>query len=159
MLTPIAFKCFKKYFTFVGEIEKTIMVRYRKQVPFDFMVLDFNLTGLAALWNIVLQSSNQEVTNQAIDFLHSLYEKVSDNLKSEIENLHIAYLNTVMQNICAGTQEESSIERSLLLLKLFTTEYEKKLYRKKGGGPLISLIAATKGSNNLFKRILNDFSN
>lgn len=71
--TMCGFSCFEKFFRYVNGNELKISGSNND----DFIINNFNLTGLDILWNIALYCTDNQVSDRAVELINSLYEKVS----------------------------------------------------------------------------------
>lgn len=85
----------------------------------DFIVLDFHLLGLDTLWSICLYAKEEDVARFSVDYLNSLYEKLSPSLKKERGKLHEEYIQNIMkhtENAKKNQLEDQIIERCIDML-------------------------------------------
>ncbi|EDV23143.1 uncharacterized protein TRIADDRAFT_27581 [Trichoplax adhaerens] len=88
-LTVKGFECFKTYFECINQNEHKL----KCPVPFVSIVEKIDLTGISYLWQIVLQVSNEEVANEAINyFIQITCTNVSYKLKKDIGGLHKKFI-------------------------------------------------------------------
>ena len=112
-------------------------------------VFPSQLEGINSIWEIILQTDNEEVIERATEFLNKLYISVSSELQSKVVELHNEFLehcikklnHTIVHKESYSEQALSkSILRCLLLIKSLMDESEKK-----GVGNLKSHSALVKG--------------
>ena len=118
---------------------------------FEFKTLVFpsQLEGINSIWEVILQTDNEEVIEKALEFLNKLYTSVGEELESKNVELNHEFLNNCIKklnHILAHRDSYSeqaltkSILRCLLLIKSLMDESEKK-----GVGNLKSHSSLVKG--------------
>ena len=90
-LTSAGFNCFEEYFRKYNTLKGTIEeLEFRLN---EFVIMDFQLHGLDALWNLALSVQNELVANMSITYLTSLYDssKVRVHITTTTTSATLAY--------------------------------------------------------------------
>ena len=133
------------------------------QIDFDYQVLVFpsELEGVQSIWEIILQTENEEVIEKAIEFLNKLYANVSEELEAKRTELHHEFLGNCINRLNHIISQKNTLTeqalttgclRCLQIIKSIMDESEKK-----GTGNLKSHSALVKGELLTFN-VTNDIT-
>jgi len=128
-----AFTCLKEII-----IALNICYNHMRTTPTKVLeVTNIDLLGFDMIWEILLQVRDSQVKKAAVDFLNSIYKRLSSELSERKgSNIRQDFLERCINNIQSGyedlstkeckTQEESisRVSRSIELLSNYITEFE-----------------------------------
>jgi len=122
-ITKAGYECFEQLFYAINLSQDKLCAGYR-----TFEVSDLELTGIESLWHIILTCEEEEVSDTAVTFLSSLYERLGPSLKSQQDELREDLIRKIMKELGAASSLQASagleqarfrIERCLMLLQRF----------------------------------------
>lgn len=123
-LTPSQFTAFEKYFVYTNRGRGGLRGQKSAAGPdaadkyLEFDIVDFEkLVGVEALWTIVLEATNEDVTKRSIAFLNKVHERLAPELTDRVALVRAKYIEECMRHLKESLDAQDRL-RSIRCLTL-----------------------------------------